>query len=68
MRAGPAWLQIALWCGDMPKGHDAIQRDLGRLEQCPQENLMWFNKAKCKVCIWIAATPTTNPSWGMLKD
>lgn len=61
----------------MPKGHDAIQRDLGRLEQCPQENLMWFNKAKCKVCnwvevwveatssIWVMAIPTSNTSWEM---
>lgn len=47
---------------------DAILRDMGRLEQCSQENLIWFNKAECKVCMWIAATHTTNPSWWMLKD
>ena len=34
---------------DMPKGQDAIQRDLDRLEQWDQENLMKFNKAECKV-------------------
>lgn len=38
-------------CGavDMPKGSDAIQRDLDWLKQWAQENLMKFNTSKYKV-------------------
>ena len=32
-----------------PEGLYAIQRDLDRLKQCVQVNLMRYNKSKCKV-------------------
>ena len=39
-----------LWCKiNTAEGWDAIQRDLDRFEQWGQENLMRFNKYKCKI-------------------
>jgi len=47
-----------------PKGQDAIQEDLARLEQLGQENHMMFNKPSGRSCTWIKATPTINTSCG----
>lgn len=50
---------------DVLMWQDAIQRDLDKLEQWDQENLMWFNKSKCKTCIWVETTPRMNIRWKM---
>jgi len=47
---------------DTPEEWDAIQRNIDRLEQWAEENLMRINKSKS--CTWTEATLSTIQSGG----
>ena len=50
---------------DMTEACHAVQRDLDRLEQWAQVNIMRFNKSMCKVLHLGHSNPTISTSWGM---
>jgi len=50
---------------DMPKGTDAIQRDLGKLKKWVCVKLMRFSKATHRVLHMRRSAPTINTGWEM---
>lgn len=60
----------AMLCGatEMPEGPDAIQRDLDRLRQWAQVNLMKFNKSKFRDLHVVCSNPCYQYKLGGCKD
>ena len=57
---------INLWgVADTPEEWEATQRDLEKLDQWAQENLMRFNKPGAWSCIQVTSIPAINTSWEM---
>ena len=53
---------------DMLAGRDAIQRDLDMLKKWAQDNIIRFNKAKCRCCTWAGIIPHISIDMGEVES